>query len=677
MNKINVNINVDSVGMKSLFNADAIEMNKNLNLSNNSSVTTNQNLNTALTETLDISAVNKETETLSLTNNQANNPQVSNFSPNTYSDKDNIYINELSDIMTATKNNLGEENYKIYTEYLKGKKLSEIYTADDKLSPITDETALNNILKNMQIDKDASQVMEEINQVLQNSNFAGSTLSEDMRNSTIIEVANTESGYDAFVLKNSVGNYLIVNSCTNDKSAEDIAAIAYTLSLQLVGDEDLISFALNDILPEFKNENIESSEIVSTIIEKGTDYLKEKNQGQLQDNKDLIEKYAAKAQEEGSKLELNGYSLGGGIQLAAYSQICIDNPDIENTIESVAVFNPFVAFAEQQRPAGTGNPLLNITSYIMKPSLIQYLSSSEKLRIYSGQEDMVSTFNTSVEVLKDKYVFLHAKDIENGAVQNIGQLYGIIIGDNSNHGFGALNQEYFNEYGNITEVGEFIPITETVADATNQKFASMLARIGNKFGTNNYNAKYSSIVNEVLNLANVKENIEKTEDESVKLICKEIVSYIENNVGNMDYEGLAQSLTDGCWKAVEYNIVSIINPKDSITLEKTPDLFQIGKETLQFGMGTLFKDEELFKSTMMDFLTEEETKKDLISIISYIGIADKGSAEIEIKALIKKLDEKYTINIFFRDKGLKGIVNGMIKDIFIQKLESALITTTE
>ena len=105
MNKINVNINVDSVDMKSLFNADAIEMNKNLNLSNNSSVTTNQNLNTALTETLDISAVNKETETLSLTNNQANNPQVSNFSPNSYSDKDNIYINKLSDIMTAMQAN--------------------------------------------------------------------------------------------------------------------------------------------------------------------------------------------------------------------------------------------------------------------------------------------------------------------------------------------------------------------------------------------------------------------------------------------------------------------------------------------------------------------------------------------------------------------------------------------
>lgn len=105
MNKINVNINVDNVDMKSLFNADAIEMNKNLNLSNNSSVTTNQNLNTPLTETLDISAVNKETETLSLTNNQANNPQVSNFSPNSYSDKDNIYINKLSDIMTAMQAN--------------------------------------------------------------------------------------------------------------------------------------------------------------------------------------------------------------------------------------------------------------------------------------------------------------------------------------------------------------------------------------------------------------------------------------------------------------------------------------------------------------------------------------------------------------------------------------------
>lgn len=650
MNKINVNINVDSVDMKSLFNADAIEMNKNLNLSNNSSVTTNQNLNTALTETLDISAVNKETETLSLTNNQVNNPQVSNFSPNTYSDKDNIYINKLSDIMTATKNNLGEENYKIYTEYLKGKKLSEIYTADDKLSPITDETALNNILKNMQIDKDASQVMEEINQVLQDSSFAGSTLSEDMKNSTIIEVANTESGYDAFVLKNSVGNYLIVNSCTNDKSAEDIAAIAYTLSLQLVGDEDLISFALNDILPEFKNESIESSEIASTIIEKGTDYLKEKNQGQLQDNKDLIEKYAVKAQEEGSKLELNGYSLGGGIQLTAYSQVCIENPDIENTIESVAVFNPFVAFAEQQRPAGTGNPLLNITSYIMKPSLIQYLSSSEKLRIYSGQEDMVSTFNTSVQALKDKFVFLHAKDIENGSVQEITQLYSIILGENSNHGFNALNQEYFNDYGNISDAGEYIPITETVADATNQQ--NVITQLHNIISKNlSYNTNYQYLINEILGLSEIKETVENLEDPSAKLVVTEVIDYIEGNVGNLSYEGLAESITNGSWEAVKYTI---------------------DHSEWYMKLGGLLKNEGAFKESMNQFLNEESTKQGILNIMTAMQANNTTVAKREINNMLNNLDEVYSDKLWGID-----FVNQIIKDQFIEELRKSLIGIVE
>ena len=51
-----------------------------------------------------------------------------------------------------------------------------------------------------------------------------------------------------------------VKDCTVKMCIRDSA---YTLSLQLVGDEDLISFALNDILPEFKNESIESSEIAS------------------------------------------------------------------------------------------------------------------------------------------------------------------------------------------------------------------------------------------------------------------------------------------------------------------------------------------------------------------------------------------------------------------------------
>src|SRR5699024_3833752 len=69
------------------------------------------------------------------------------YSLNSYSDKDNIYLNKLSDIMTFTKNDLGKENYKIYVEYLKGKKLSEICMDDDTLHLITDEEAIKTILE--------------------------------------------------------------------------------------------------------------------------------------------------------------------------------------------------------------------------------------------------------------------------------------------------------------------------------------------------------------------------------------------------------------------------------------------------------------------------------------------------------------------------------------------------
>lgn len=641
MNKINVDIKVNNIDMKNLFNSKVIEINDNLNLSNNSSIISSKSINSNVIETLDIYENNNKIEDLKITDNEQENSQTKKYSPNSYSDKDNIYINKLSDIMTCVKNDLGEENYKIYTKYLEGKKISEICTNDDKLSPITDELIITKILKEMQIDKDAHQVMKEINQVLQNSSFDGSTLSTEMKNSTIIEVESTDSGYDAFVLKNSVDNYVIVNSCTNGNTAEDIATIVYILSLQLVGDEELISLAINNILPTIKNNNIESADFASILINGGTDYLKEKSQGQLQDNKKLIEKYAIKAQEEGTKIELNGYSLGGGIQLAAYSQICIENPNIENIIESVSVFNPFISFVEQQK-RNTGFLKKIFDNNLKEPNLIEYLASSEKLTIYACQEDMVSTFNTSIEELKDKFVFLNAKDIEEGTVQDITQLTKIVLGEESNHDFSAINQEYFNETGNIIKAGEYIPITETVADATNQQ--TILTNMAKPVNKKIYDTNYEYLYKEILSLAGITDGIQNI-DPSAKLIAMEVMNYIENNIGNISYAGLADSITNGCWYAI----------KD-----------KINNEWYSF-LGT-FANENTFKESMNQWLNEEGTKERIIEIISNLQANNNEAAKEGIQELINKLDETYSNKIWGID-----LVNNTIKNEFINQLKNMFI----
>ena len=239
MDKIGSVINVGKVNIKKALDSNTATKVNKINLVSNSSKIEKQQDSTSFSDVLALS--------LFLENDQkATLSEDGPYSLNSYSDKDNIYLNKLSDIMTFTKNDLGKENYKIYVEYLKGKKLSEICMDDDTLHLITDEEAIKTILEKLHIEKDASEVIAEINAVLQNSHFAGSTLSEEMKNSTIMEIASTGSGYDAFVLKDADGNYVIVNSCTNETSVEDYAAIIYTLFQQISGDEELFSMVFNN-----------------------------------------------------------------------------------------------------------------------------------------------------------------------------------------------------------------------------------------------------------------------------------------------------------------------------------------------------------------------------------------------------------------------------------------------
>lgn len=583
MDKIRSVINVGKVNIKKALDSNTATKVNKINLVSNSSKIEKQQDSTSFSDVLALS--------LFLENDQkATLSEDGPYSLNSYSDKDNIYLNKLSDIMTFTKNDLGKENYKIYVEYLKGKKLSEICMDDDTLHLITDEEAIKTILEKLHIEKDASEVIAEINAVLQNSHFAGSTLSEEMKNSTIMEIASTGSGYDAFVLKDADGNYVIVNSCTNETSVEDYAAIIYTLFQQISGDEELFSMVFNNILPLFRNDDLSREDLFSELASKGTNYFKEINEGQLRDNKELIEKYASLARDENVKLELNGYSLGGGIQLAAYSEACIEDPKLEEVIESVSVFNPFLSFAEQQKEEKKVYTFEEMRERKDHPYLIQYLANSDKVRIYSGEGDMVSTFNTSIDELKDKFVFLHAREIEKDSVKDIRQLPSIILGGGSNYIIDALDQNYFDEKGNVTEAGQYISVLDLVSNAADFPSLFLLS--------NEYNTNYQYLMSFIMNFSGIQEQIDTLTDQNAKSILTSILNYLKNDIGSISYDGLTSSIANGCWEAIEENI-----DQQNFFME---------------GIANFFKDESVFQQAMFRFFHDEDTQNDVLTLISLI-----------------------------------------------------------
>ena len=109
MDKIRSVINVGKVNIKKALDSNTATKVNKINLVSNSSKIEKQQDSTSFSDVLDLS--------LFLENDQkATLSEDGPYSLNSYSDKDNIYLNRLSDIMTFTKNDLGKENYKIYVE---------------------------------------------------------------------------------------------------------------------------------------------------------------------------------------------------------------------------------------------------------------------------------------------------------------------------------------------------------------------------------------------------------------------------------------------------------------------------------------------------------------------------------------------------------------------------------
>ena len=123
----------------------------------------------------------------------------------------------------------------------------------------------------------------------------------------------------------------------------------------------------------------------------------------------------------------------------------------------------FISFVEQN-PINTGDEkkgfietwkdLFSGKNY-KDNCLIDYLANSNKVRIYSGEEDYISTFNNCVYDLRERFTFIKTEDLKRGQVQDITQIYSIILGDKANHGFKGIEFDAIDENGNEVVIDSY------------------------------------------------------------------------------------------------------------------------------------------------------------------------------------------------------------------------------
>lgn len=588
----------------------------------------------------------------------------SKFNQNGNSDIDTIYINNLSTITNEIQNNFtNEDDYLIYCKYLEGKKLGDLFNEDYKHNNITISTKpsdynnnyIESIMEENNINDNAYDVILRINKALSKFNKSSdldnfSKLSENMLNAEIVEVCHTDSGYDSFVLKDVSGNYMIINSCTNDKSLKDILAISYPICKYLTGSDDFIQIVFDYLVNNADLTNV--SQDYFSILE-SFDSNHNLYQEQVNDNLEVIEKYCNKAKSDGVKVDLYGYSLGGGIQETAYAKLIDSNNDIQKYIQSISVYNPFTLCAEEYQD-----------------NFIDLLANDKKLCIYSAQQDVVSTFNDSVEALLNKTVYLKADDIEANSVNGIGDVGGVIIGSNSNHGFAPLDKSAFDENGNISDVGEFISINTSIKNATGKKDDMKRIAPFNKLTpptgaisfihTNHlkYKPDYQDIFNDIFNSKGVQNSLDKIESKEIKQLINNLVDYFGNNFGQIEYEEIASILSD--------SIADIISDEIYKTGRNTiPDL--ILGPAIGSAAQALFDEDDLANS--IDQILNSQNGKDLVLDILSCYLNN------DIPAYNKQMDRLIEAMIYIFGKSgnmFSQTRNGLFTDPLKSKLKSKL-----
>lgn len=115
-------------------------------------------------------------------------------------------------------------------------------------------------------------------------------------------------------------------------------------------------------------------------------YKTQRNEAEI-----LIKKTIEEAKEKGTKVDINGYSLGGGLALTSYANICLNNPSMEEYVNSVTAYDPAIIHTEREENG---------------EDLVEYISKSDKTKLFIVSGDLTSTFNNSLEILDEQIFYL-------------------------------------------------------------------------------------------------------------------------------------------------------------------------------------------------------------------------------------------------------------------------------
>lgn len=120
-------------------------------------------------------------------------------------------------------------------------------------------------------------------------------------------------------------------------------------------------------------------------------YMKSCYDTQRNKAQDLVYKTIEEAKEKGTKVDINGYSLGGGLALTSYANICLDDPSMEQYINSVTAYDPAIIHTEREENGD---------------KLIDYISNSDKTKLFIVSGDLTATYNKTLKTDKlDKQIF--------------------------------------------------------------------------------------------------------------------------------------------------------------------------------------------------------------------------------------------------------------------------------
>ena len=628
------------------------------------------------TENMDFSAVNKSTTAES---SEESSIAKNNHATNEFSDCDNIKTNEVEKIMVDLKNSLGEEKYNLYIKYMKGKKLKDlVYKKDvkDKNGKVIHKAGTLKTLDDSAKDLMSGTDIQEINNIITKSGKNSKKgilisssdgkieLSDAMMNSTIHDVKNTESGYDAMILVTEKGQPILVNSSTNPESPEDIAAILLSISNQVMGqkgakelmDQLYDSLLGDDIMAGKDTKDKTWSKVKEILGSNGKGKVDAKKikeaiyNGQIKDNQEAIKECMEIAKKNGTKTVLSGYSLGGGIQLAAYESLVKKDKKIKDEIESVAVYNPYIGFAEQYK---------NING----EDLIDSIGKDKKVTIYSAEQDYISTFNDSLSKLKKRLVFVNAKSLDE-ASDSINILQDFIVGRSGNHGFSHIKMDSFDEDGNISKEGTFIPIDVSFGTLTDDddEEKNKIQKREYEIKDEDFEQNYKNIVKALFHFKE-KSGDGKDQDFMGTVLSgfiKKIEDYIVNNIGNYDYDELVDVAVDGAWDILEDSEDEIAKRAADFVEEKISGLAKVdtpldwvddalngaieglgaaGSWLAENGVDGLLSqlennllDENGIKASLKDFLKDDENKEAFINLIYSSITGDKtgyeGAADI-------------------------------------------------